>query len=104
MGEVLGKSYEEELVEDMLTLMSSFSNRIYVTYADRFYPSSKKCSQCGVIKPDLKLSDRTYKCQSCGSEMDRDWNAAKNLEQYTASSSGINAFGERSSGTALSVA
>lgn len=74
-----------------------------VEFADRWYPSSKRCSQCGAMKADLMLSDRIYKCQSCGAEMDRDWNAAANLAAYTVSSSGINAFGERSSGSTLLV-
>lgn len=52
--------------------------------ADRFYPSSKTCSCCGNIKKDLKLSDRTYKCECCGLEIDRDLNAARNLEKYIA--------------------
>lgn len=43
------------------------------------YPSSKKCSRCGSIKRDLKLSDRKYICDSCGLEIDRDYNAALNL-------------------------
>lgn len=47
----------------------------------RFYPSSKTCSQCGNIKKDLKLSDRTYKCE-CGFTCDRDKNAAYNLAGY----------------------
>lgn len=51
---------------------------------DRFYPSSKTCSCCGNIKKDLKLSDRTYKCECCGLEIDRDLNAARNLEKYIA--------------------
>ena len=45
----------------------------------RFYPSSKACSNCGNVKEDLTLSDRTYKCKACGFEMDRDLNAAINL-------------------------
>lgn len=45
---------------------------------DRFYPSSKRCSCCGQIKADLKLSDRIYIC-SCGNIMDRDVNAAINI-------------------------
>ena len=51
---------------------------IEVRIVDRFYPSSKKCSQCGRIKHDLKLSDRIYRCE-CGLEIDRDLNAAINL-------------------------
>lgn len=49
---------------------------------DRFYPSSKTCSCCGHIKKDLKLSDRTYKCDKCGLEIDRDYNASINLMNY----------------------
>lgn len=49
---------------------------------DRFYPSSKTCSCCGNIKKDLKLSDRIYKCNECGLIIDRDFNAALNLERY----------------------
>lgn len=58
-------------------------NGIETVYADRFYPSSKTCSVCGHIKPDLKLSDRTYVCAECGAVLDRDYNAAVNLEKYT---------------------
>ena len=41
--------------------------------------TSKKCSGCGNIKHDLKLSDRTYHCEVCGLSMDRDLNAAINI-------------------------
>lgn len=54
---------------------------IELVIADRFYPSSKTCSQCGKIKKDLKLSDRVYKC-SCGLVIDRDLNASINLSKY----------------------
>jgi putative transposase len=57
-------------------------NGIELVKADRFYPSSKKCSGCGNIKKDLKLNDRTYVCPVCGLVIDRDYNAAINLERY----------------------
>ncbi len=57
-------------------------NNIPVIIADRFYPSSKLCSCCGNIKKDLKLSDRTYKCNVCGLVIDRDYNASINLANY----------------------
>ena len=47
---------------------------------DRFFPSSKKCSKCGKIKKELKLSERVYHCL-CGNEMDRDQNAAINIRE-----------------------
>ena len=53
-------------------------NNIELRIVDRFYPSSKTCSNCGRIKKDLKLSDRVYKC-SCGFVIDRDLNASINL-------------------------
>ena len=54
---------------------------IQLIKADRFYPSSKLCSCCGVIKKDLKLSDRVYRC-SCGNIIDRDFQASINLKAY----------------------
>ncbi|HFD2052293.1 transposase [Clostridium perfringens] len=53
-------------------------NDVELRIVDRFYPSSKTCSNCGRIKKDLKLSDRVYKC-SCGFVIDRDLNASINL-------------------------
>jgi len=47
--------------------------------AGRFYPSSKTCSGCGAVKAKLRLSERTYHCESCGLVIDRDLNAARNL-------------------------
>lgn len=57
-------------------------NNIPFYQANRFYPSSKTCSCCGCIKSDLKLSDRTYVCKECGLVIDRDLNAAINLQRY----------------------
>ena len=56
---------------------------IKVRLADRFYPSSKRCSSCGAMRRDLKLSDRVYRCPVCGLEIDRDLNAALNLKDCT---------------------
>jgi putative transposase len=49
---------------------------------DRFAPSSKTCSCCGSIKQDLTLADRTYSCDTCGLEIDRDMNAAINIKSF----------------------
>ena len=69
---------------------------IKLIIADRFYPSSKTCSHCGAVKRDLKLSDRTFICNECGLEIDRDLNASLNLCRLgssTVSSTGINVCG-----------
>ena len=53
-------------------------NNIELRIADRFYPSSKACSKCGLINKNLKLKDRLFSC-ACGLRIDRDLNASINL-------------------------
>jgi predicted RNA-binding Zn-ribbon protein involved in translation (DUF1610 family) len=69
-----------------------------VLLTNRFYPSTKRCSACGEIR-EISLQERQYHCPVCGLTMERDLNAAVNLEQLfvnqtTASSTGSNACGE----------
>jgi len=52
-----------------------------VIVADRWFPSSKLCSVCGLVYTDLVLGERTWVCKGCGTEHDRDDNAAENLKQ-----------------------
>ena len=52
---------------------------IVVRLVDRFYPSSKTCSNCGGYKKNLKLSQRVYHCNSCQVKIDRDFNASRNI-------------------------
>ena len=53
--------------------------QIAVRLVDRFYPSSKTCSNCGSYKKNLKLSQRVYHCNSCQVKIDRDFNASLNI-------------------------
>ena len=46
---------------------------------DRWYPSSKTCSKCGAVKAKLSLSERVFHCDACGLSIDRDLNAAINI-------------------------
>ena len=57
-------------------------NNIKFIESDRFYPSSKTCSECGSVKKQLKLSEREYICEECGCVIDRDYNASVNLMKY----------------------
>ena len=57
---------------------SQFNDCIIVK-AERFYPSSKTCNNCGYINQNLTLKDRKWVCPSCGTEIIRDENAGKNL-------------------------
>lgn len=47
---------------------------------DCWRPSSKRCSKCGEVRDILKLSERTFRCYSCGHKEDRDLNASKNIK------------------------
>jgi putative transposase len=78
--------------------------------APRSFPSTRLCSRCGHLHGKIPLSQRVFRCQACGLEMDRDLNAALNLKAYglahltgpTASSAGSHACGDSSGGgTAL---
>ncbi|MGD1912726.1 MAG: zinc ribbon domain-containing protein [Rivularia sp. (in: cyanobacteria)] len=52
-----------------------------VVLVERFYPSTKKCSNCGKIK-EISLSERIYVCEKCHHTQDRDLNAGENLDNY----------------------
>jgi putative transposase len=64
-----------------------------LTVVDRFYPSSKTCSGCQKVKKELSLKERTYCCEHCGLEIDRDLNAAINLRNQSVSYTAVNACG-----------
>lgn len=55
-----------------------YGSRLVVV--DRWFPSSKTCSGCGAVKESLALSQRVFVCDECGLVLDRDVNAARNIE------------------------
>ena len=69
---------------------------------DRWYPSSKTCSRCGRVKTKLPLAERTYSCDSCGLIIDRDLNAAININVAGSASETLNAHGGTGSRNDLS--
>jgi putative transposase len=71
-----GFGYLRQMIEYKATLRNCV-----VVVANRFFPSSKTCSCCGTIKTDLTLADRIFNCE-CGFSVDRDLNAALNLNKY----------------------
>jgi len=79
----LSKAIQEQNFYSIRTkLINKCKERnIELRLVDIFYPSSKTCSCCGIVKKDLKLNDRIYKCCNCGLEIDRDYNASINLEK-----------------------
>lgn len=80
----LAKAIQEQSFYSFKEILSykAKSQNIQIIEVPRFYPSSKTCSCCGVIKSDLKLSDRVFICPECGNRIDRDLNASINLKNY----------------------
>jgi putative transposase len=68
-----------------------------IVVADRWFPSSKTCSGCGVLREALPLSVRQWTGARCGAHHDREVNAAKNLERYAVSST-VSACGGEGTG------
>lgn len=101
----LGKSVTDLGFGEFRTVLEQKCNEYDTTifYADKWYPSSKRCSSCGSINKSLKLSDREWACTECGTCHNRDFNAALNLEQYftnqynTVGTTEINACGDNAS-------
>ena len=70
-----------------------------VVTADRFFPSSKLCSTCGVIQDEMPLTVRTWTCPACNTTHDWDLNAAINLARYAVSSTAYACGGQGSGGS-----
>lgn len=77
----LAKSIQEQLFYRTRQLLTEKAKNCFIEVGvvNRLYPSSKKCSRCGYIKKDLKLSDRIFECPNCGLVIDRDYNASLNI-------------------------
>ena len=65
---------------NFLDYKSKWNDKLVIKI-NRFYPSSKSCSDCGYINQGLKLDIREWLCPSCGSKHDRDINASKNIRK-----------------------
>ena len=68
-------------------------NGVEFRVVDRWYPSSKTCSNCGVVKAKLSLSERTFNCDACSLSIDRDLNAAVNIMVAGSAPETLNARG-----------
>ncbi|HET7637305.1 MAG TPA: transposase, partial [Ktedonobacteraceae bacterium] len=78
---------------------------VQIHVVSRWEPSSKTCSWCGWYNASLALAERIFVCQECGLVIDRDLNAARNLEllaylelMSTASYAGFDGSGQGGSG------
>lgn len=73
---------------NILSYVASTKGKV-VHEIDRFYPSSKTCSDCGDVNHALSLSDRNWVCKACGCIHDRDYNASLNILRVGASTLGL---------------
>ena len=97
LAQAIGDVGFYEFKRQLLYKASWYGSRVIL--ADRWEPSSKRCSGCGWVDADLTLSDRTFHCQQCGLVLDRDLNAAINLSKLADSSpDSVNACGAAGSG------
>jgi putative transposase len=98
LAQAIGDVGFYEFKRQLLYKASWYGSRVIL--ADRWEPSSRRCSGCGWIDEDLTLADRTFHCEQCCLVLDRDLNAAINLEKLAGSSSDSeNACGVTSAGT-----
>ena len=86
-GRKIGDLARSEFMS-ILRYVASTKGKV-VHLVNRFYPSSKTCSDCGAVNTALALSDRRWACAGCGVIHDRDANAALNIYREGASSLGL---------------
>jgi IS605 OrfB family transposase len=80
-------------IRTMLGYKTTWNGGQLVT-ANRWFPSSKICSDCGVVKAKLPLRVRTFDCEGCGMDLDRDLNAARNLALLVEREAGTGVAGD----------
>jgi putative transposase len=80
LAKAIGDAGWSEFVRQLEYKSVWYGSKVIV--ADRFFPSTERCSRCGFVKHTLELSNRTFRCEQCGMVKDRDLNAALNLAQW----------------------
>lgn len=78
LARAIGDAGMSELLHE-LEYKCDWYGRTFIQ-VDTWYPSSKTCNACGYVNRDLKLSMRAWTCPSCGARLERDFNAACNIE------------------------
>ncbi|MEO2066572.1 MAG: zinc ribbon domain-containing protein, partial [Desulfurobacteriaceae bacterium] len=73
-----GKQIQNTGIGGITARLKTLANLIPVVFVDRYEPTTQTCSFCG-HRQKVPLSERTFKCQKCGREIDRDINSARNI-------------------------
>lgn len=81
MQRLWGKKISDYAFAEFVSILEweAVKNGCTVVKVDRWLPSSKACHVCGTLNSELSLNDRRWKCENCGTELDRDMNAAINI-------------------------
>src|SRR6266516_5809839 len=95
LAQAIADSSFGEIRRQLTYKAEKFGTRLAVI--DRFYPSSKTCSVCGYVLPELALSVRIWECPNCHTLHQRDVNAARTTLAVSLTDS-LNACGAGSSG------
>ena len=82
MARIWGRKINDLAFNEFISILKTKTNVVKI---DRFYPSSKTCSNCGYIKKDLSLKERIFECLNCNIKIDRDYNASLNIYRVGAS-------------------
>ena len=84
MQQLWGKKINDLGFSDFLTILKHVAKKTgkAVKQIDKWLPTSKTCSACDTVKDDLELRERTFCCDHCGLEIDRDLNAAINIHRW----------------------
>lgn len=90
MQKLWGRKVSDLAFSEIISILNYKTN---LTKIDRFYPSSKTCSQCGIINSNINtslenLNNREFECK-CGFKIDRDLNASINICRVGASTLGL---------------
>ncbi|WP_456456011.1 RNA-guided endonuclease InsQ/TnpB family protein, partial [Thermovibrio sp.] len=75
---LFGKQIQNTGIGRITARLKSLATLIPVVFVDRYEPTTQTCSFCG-HRQKIPLSERTFKCQKCGREIDRDVNSARNI-------------------------
>jgi putative transposase len=80
LARAIGDAAWAEFARQLTYKAAWFGTELVVCY--RWFPSTKTCSRCQAVKPQMGLVERTFRCDGCGLAMDRDRNAAANLAAW----------------------
>ncbi len=75
---LFGKQVQNTGIGGITARLKRLATLIPVFFVDRYEATTQTCSFCG-HRQEVKLSERTFKCQKCGREIDRDVNSARNI-------------------------